>query len=87
MDNLFVFIIMGFFLYLIFFRRGGMGGMGCCGGHGGHDDHTGHGDHGGGHTTDDGPSGKSLNHEHQEEVIELGKDQYSVLNQGDEKPV
>jgi hypothetical protein len=32
MDNLFVFIIMGVFLYLIFFRKGGSG-MGCCGGH------------------------------------------------------
>jgi hypothetical protein len=81
MDNLFVFMIMGLFLYLIFFRKGGMGGMGCCGGH---SDHSNHGE---GHTKSDGPSGKSPTQAPQEEVIDLRKDQYAILNPRDEKPV
>jgi hypothetical protein len=81
MDNLFVFVIMGVFLYLLFFRKGGMGGMGCCGGH------TGHGDHGEGHTRGDGPAAKSPSQSPQKEVINLRKDQYAVLNPSDEKPV
>ncbi len=80
MDNLFVFIIMGLFLYLIFFRKGGSG-MGCCGGH------TGHGDHGEGHTRGDGPSGKSPSQAPQKELIDFRKDQYAILNPSDEKPV
>jgi len=35
-------ILIGFFIYLIFSRKGGMG---CCGGHGGHSNHADHGDH------------------------------------------
>jgi hypothetical protein len=81
MDNLFVFIIMGLFLYLIFFRTGGMGGMGCCGGH------SGHGDHGEGHTKMDEPSDKNQSQVPQKEVIDLRKDQYAILNPSDEKPV
>jgi len=78
MDNLFVFIIMGLFLYLIFFRKGGMGGMGCCGGHG---------DHGHGQTRPDRPSGKDPNQVPQQEVVDLRKDEYAILNPSDEKPV
>jgi len=74
MDNLFTFIIMGLFVYLIFFRKGGMG---CCGGH------TGHGDHGEGHTRGDGLSGRGPNQDPQKEVIELRKDQYIISNPGD----
>jgi len=81
MDNLLVFIIMGLFVYLIFFRKGGMGsmgGMGCCGGHG---------DHGEDHTNSHGPSGKGPPQAPPKEVIDLSKDQYAVLNPSDEKPV
>ena len=39
MQNLIPLIFIGFFIYLIFSRKGGMGGMGCCGGHGGHGGH------------------------------------------------
>jgi len=81
MDNLFVFIIMGLFVYLIFFRKGGMGGMGCCGGHGGH------GDHDQDHTMPHKSSGKNQSQPPPEQVIDLRKDQYAVLNPGDEKPV
>jgi hypothetical protein len=35
MENLLPILLIGLFVYLIFFRRGGMG-MGCCGGHGEH---------------------------------------------------
>ena len=37
MQNLIPLIFIGFFVYLIFSRKGGMG---CCGGHGIHRDHT-----------------------------------------------
>ena len=39
MQNLILLILGAIFVYLLFFRKGGMGsgmGMGCCGGHGGH---------------------------------------------------
>ena len=42
MQNLIPLIFIGFFIYLIFSRKGGMG---CCGGHGSHEDHGNHGDH------------------------------------------
>lgn len=45
MQSLIPLILVGFFIYLIFSRKGGMGGMGCCGGHGGHEDQGNHGDH------------------------------------------
>ena len=45
MQNLIPLIFIGFFIYLIFSRKGGMGGMGCCGGHGGHGGHGDHGEH------------------------------------------
>jgi len=44
MQNLIPLILIGFFIYLIFSRKGGMGGMGCCGGHGSHEDHGNQGD-------------------------------------------
>ena len=84
MDNLLVFIIMGLFVYLIFFRKGGlgsMGGMGCCGGH------TGHGDHPQDPGKRDEPSRKGPPQPPPEEVIDLSKDQYAVLNPSDEKPL
>jgi hypothetical protein len=54
MQNLIPLILIGFFIYLIFFRKGGMGGMGgmgCCGGHGGHGGHEDQGNHSG-HSSD-----------------------------------
>ena len=47
MQNLISLIIIGFFIYLIFSRKGGMGGMGCCGGQGGHGGHEDQGNHNG----------------------------------------
>jgi len=47
MQNLIPLIFVGFFIYLIFSRKGGMGGMGCCGGHGGHGGHEDQDSHGG----------------------------------------
>ncbi|UCD78234.1 MAG: hypothetical protein JSW26_22925 [Desulfobacterales bacterium] len=44
MQNVIPLIFIGFFIYLIFSRKGGMGGMGCCGGHGGHEDQGSHRD-------------------------------------------
>ena len=38
-------ILAAIFVYLLFFRKGGMG-MGCCGGHGSYRDHSGHDSHG-----------------------------------------
>ncbi len=78
MENVFVFVIMGLFMYLLLFRKGGMG---CCGGH------SGHGDHGEGQTRGDGPSGKSPSQAPQKEVIDLHKDRYAIPNPSDEKPV
>ena len=85
MQDLFPLVVAALFVYLIFFRRGGMG-MGCCGGHGDHGDHSGHDDH------DRNNIYGSRNAEHvksmhyaelfgdsKEDVIELGKDQYTVL--------
>ncbi len=40
MQNLIPLVFIGFFIYLIFSRKGGMGGMGCCGGHGTRDGHS-----------------------------------------------
>ena len=40
MQNLIPLLLIGFFIYLIFSRKGGMGGMGCCGGHSDHGYHS-----------------------------------------------
>jgi hypothetical protein len=65
MQNLLPLILIGFFVYLIFSRRGGMG---CCGGHGSaeHRQHP------------QSNSGDSA-HDHTHEVIVLRKDEYTVL--------
>ena len=40
MQNLIPLLLIGFLVYLIFSRKGGMSGMGCCGGHSAHGDHS-----------------------------------------------
>ena len=40
MQNLIPLLLIGFFIYLIFSRKGGMGGMGCCGRNGAHGDRS-----------------------------------------------
>jgi hypothetical protein len=82
MQNLIPLIFIGFFIYLIFSRKGGMGGMGCCGGHGGHGDH-------GDHSSD---KEKKVNSEpvsqlQDEKVIDLqeGKDYVYIPVKDDER--
>jgi hypothetical protein len=79
MQDLFPLFLSAIFVYLLFFRKGGMG-MGCCGGHGGHGDHSGHG-----HEPDKGRHFNELPGDRKEDVIELRKDQYTVLTVEEEK--
>jgi hypothetical protein len=72
MQNLIPIILVIFFVYLIFARKGGMG---CCGGHGAHDSQR----------SKDEPSGKSPN-SRMENVIDLGQDEYTVLSSRIIKP-
>ena len=65
MQNLLPLILIGFFVYLIFSRKGGMG---CCGGHGSNE----HKQH-----QDSNPD--DLSHDRMEKVIDLRKDEYTVL--------
>ncbi|MFH1490021.1 MAG: hypothetical protein ABII06_14055 [Pseudomonadota bacterium] len=69
MGTLFPLIIMGVFLYLAFFRRGGMG---CCGGRSDRD-------------TKDFPAGKGPDNKILGEVITLREDQYTILSSEDDK--
>jgi len=68
MQNLLPLILIGFFVYLIFFRKGG--GMGCCGRHSSHkpkrhqDGHSHSGD---------------LPQDRMEKVIDIRKDEYTIL--------
>ena len=73
MDNVFPLLIMGLFLYLIVFRKGGMG---CCGGHADHD--TGH--------ARDVRSDREPYRSREEDVIDLREDQYTILTSGDDRP-
>jgi hypothetical protein len=66
MQNLIPIILVVFFAYLIFARKGGMG---CCGGHGAHDSKR----------IKNEQSGKSPN-SRMEDVIDLHKDDYTVLS-------
>jgi hypothetical protein len=65
MENLLPILLIGLFVYLIFFRRGGMG-MGCCGGHGGH-----HSDH-----RKQDPAGEEGSTK--SGTVDLSKDEFSV---------
>jgi hypothetical protein len=89
MQNLIILIVAAFFVYLLFFRKGGMGsgmGMGCCGGHGSHGDHSSHdryNSHGGhcgtGAEPDKGRHLNDLTEDRKGDVIDLREDQYTVL--------
>lgn len=68
MQNLISLILIGLFIYLIFFRKGGMG---CCGGRRSHEPerhqvyHSNPGD---------------LPHDRMEKVIDLRKDEYTIIS-------
>jgi hypothetical protein len=64
MQNLIPLIVIGLFVYLMFFRRGGMG---CCGSHGSHDSGS----------SQKGNSGRSSN-DHLDTVVDLSEDDYAV---------
>jgi hypothetical protein len=68
MQNLLPLILIGFFIYLIFFRKGGMG---CCGSHGSHEPKR----HQDGHSH----SGDLSRDDRMEQVIDLSKDEYTIL--------
>jgi hypothetical protein len=71
MERIIPLVIIGVFLYLLLFRRGGMG---CCGAHGSQDSHPNH----------DTPSDKPpLNR--QDDVIDLQEGDYTVLPSGKDK--
>jgi hypothetical protein len=71
MYNLIPLIFIAVFVYLIFFRRGGVG---CCGGHGAHESAR----------YQDVHSGKS-SHDSMENVIDLREDEYTILPSEDDK--
>jgi len=73
MGSLFPLIILGFFVYLVFFRKGGMG---CCGGHGDHE--TGH--------IREVRSNREPYRNREEDVIDLREDQYTILSSGEDRP-
>ena len=64
MQNLIPLIVIGLFVYLMFFRRGGMG---CCGSHGPHDSGRSRRVNSGGSSND-----------HLDNVIDLSEDDYAV---------
>lgn len=73
MERIIPLVIMGVFLYLFLFRRGGMG-MGCCGGHGSLDSHPHH-----------NTSRDKLPQEPQDDVIDLREGDYTILPSGKDK--
>jgi hypothetical protein len=64
MQNVVPLIFAALFVYLLFFRKGGMG---CCGGHGAHESEKHRGELSG--ESPHSPEGK---------VVDLGKDEYTV---------
>lgn len=81
-------ILAAIFVYLLFFRKGGIG-MGCCGGHGSYGDHSGHDSH----DSHCGHSAEPYKNKHpglsaadiKEDVIDLREDQYTVLTVEEDK--
>jgi hypothetical protein len=71
MQNLIPVILIALFVYLIFFRKGGMG---CCGGHSTHETQRHQDEH----------SEKS-SYERVENVIDLREDEYTVLPSKNDK--
>lgn len=76
MQNLLPLILIGFIVYLIFSRKGGMG---CCGGHG-HSSHEPRKQHDRHLYSDDFPRDDRM-----EKVIDLRKDEYTILPAGDDQ--
>jgi hypothetical protein len=68
MQNLLPLIVIGFFVYRIFSRKGGMG---CCGSHSSHEPKR----HPDGHSH----SGELSQDDHMGKVIDLNKDEYTIL--------
>lgn len=65
MQNLLPLILIGFFIYVIFSRKGGMG---CCGGHGPNE-----------HKQHQNSNSGDISHDRMENVIDLRKDEYTIL--------
>ena len=88
MQDVFPLLLAAFFVYLLFFRKGGMG-MGCCGGHGSYGDHSGHDSQGGHYGHINVPyKDKYLNElstDIKEDVIDLREDQYTVVTVEEDK--
>jgi hypothetical protein len=82
MQDLFPLLLAALFVYLLFFRKGGMG-MGCCGGHGSHNRHDDHGGHG--HGFDKDRHFNELSEDRKEGIIDLPKDQYTVMSVEEDK--
>lgn len=82
MENLFPLLLAGLFVYLLFFRKGGMG-MGCCGSHGSHSSHGSHDGHK--HEFDNDRHFNELPEDGNEDVIDLREDQYTVLTVEEDK--
>jgi hypothetical protein len=72
MENLIPLLILGVFMYLIFFRRGGMS---CCGSHGTHDSGRGQ----------DIDTTDKASHKSQDNVIDLREGDYTILTPKDNK--
>jgi len=64
MQNFLSLILIAFFVYLLFFRKGGMG---CCGGH---DDHS--------NESDERKHSPEIFSGNEEDIIDLKEDQYTV---------
>lgn len=85
MQNIIPLILGAFVVYFLFFRKGGMG-MGCCGSHGSHGRQSSHDRHGGhGHELDQDRHYNELSEDGKEDVIDLWKDQYTVLTVEEDK--
>lgn len=82
MQNIIPLILGAFVVYFLFFRKGGMG-MGCCGSHGRQSSHDRHGGHG--HELDQDRHFNELSEDGKEDVIDLWKDQYTVLTVEEDK--
>ena len=82
MQDLFPLLLAAFFVYLLFFRKRGMG-MGCCGGHNSHNSHGSHGGHN--HGSDKDRHFHELSEDKDGEVIDLPKDQYTVMTIEEDK--
>ena len=79
MDGLFVWVILGLVVYMLFSRKSGMGGMGCCGGH-----HY-HQSNGPAHQHHDSDGDNSASPRQDGKVIEMKKEDYKVLPSHDHR--